>query len=191
MEKLRYIREREHVGVKDRFVVLLGQQFKCGETLVLSHVHVLDRVKLLEEGGDGVQDDGDSPGQSLHHIGQCVACVVHQLEVVVHLEDIECGHHLTHGEAGQDVFVAHGQHLTHLDHNLQLPVTYIQTSLLHKYRMSDRLSPCLPPRCPEFVVDRLEKTLGPLLHLNEIDSSGVRSIPFQHYDSLSDFEFSF
>ena len=106
-----------------------------------------------------------------------MACVVHQLEVVVHLEDIKGRHHLTHGEAGQGVFVAHGQRLTHLDHSLQLPVTYIQTSLLHKYRMSDRLSPCPSPRCPEFVVDRLEKTLGPLLHLNEIVSSGVRSIP--------------
>ena len=37
--------------------MLLGQQFKCGETLVLSHVHVLDRVKLLEEGGDGVHNE--------------------------------------------------------------------------------------------------------------------------------------
>ena len=77
---------------------------------------------------------------------------------MLHLEDIEGRHHLAHGEAGQGVLVAHGQHLTHLDHSLQLSVTYIRTSLLHKHRMTDRLSPCPPPRCPEFVVDHLEKT---------------------------------
>ena len=44
--------------MKDRLVVLLGQHLKYGETLLHSHVHALDRVKLLKEGGDGVHDDG-------------------------------------------------------------------------------------------------------------------------------------
>ena len=54
--------------MKDRLVVLLGQHLECGETL-LGHVHALDHLKLLEEGGDVVHDDGGAPGQSLHHEG--------------------------------------------------------------------------------------------------------------------------
>ena len=49
------------------------------------------------------------------------AGVVHEVEVVLHLEeDDERRHDLPDGEAGQRVLVAHDQQLTHLDHRLQL-----------------------------------------------------------------------
>ena len=56
------------------------------------------------------------------HVDRCVpACMIHEVEVVLHLEeDDECGDDLPDGEAGERVLVAHDQQLTHLDHRLQL-----------------------------------------------------------------------
>ena len=48
--------------------------------------------------------------------------MIHEVEVVLHLEeDYKGGHDLPDGEAGQRVLVAHDKQLAHLDDSLKLP----------------------------------------------------------------------
>ena len=78
-------------------------------------------LELLEEGGNGVDDDGRGSREGLHHVGQGTTGVIHHVEVVLHVQQVdERRHRLTHRESGQRVFVAHHQQLAHFDGRLQL-----------------------------------------------------------------------
>ena len=111
---------RDAAGLQDRFGMASTEHLQRRQTL-LGHVHALDDLQLLEEGGHGVDDDGRRARQSLHHVRQGTARVVHHIKVVLHVKQVdERRNRLPHGESGQCVLVAHHQQLAHLDGRLQL-----------------------------------------------------------------------